>query len=251
MQFWFDTILEWEKDTGRKAHIGIGATKDVTDAMLRDPRYTPHIGTIDIRRWGYASDGSLIAQPGGKEIPGRRLGGGGGTLQTLRHVKEYRLSYPDKAVIASGGGTVNTMAALFGGASMVLRDMGYYPEYPASYDLPLGCTDLMIMYNFIRKNLAEDLPRMRPLDNVVSKDNQDQIWCLGEPGKQYLFYMPNGGLMLDIDLSGAPGTYDAKWVGANCGTVFDAYGGTIEGGGRLYSWAMDWQHWLLWLKRRA
>ena len=34
VQFWFETILEWERRSGRKVHIGLGATKDVLDAML-------------------------------------------------------------------------------------------------------------------------------------------------------------------------------------------------------------------------
>ena len=49
MQFWFDTILEWEKTAGRKVHIGMGATKDVLDAMLQNERYGSRIGTIAVR----------------------------------------------------------------------------------------------------------------------------------------------------------------------------------------------------------
>lgn len=36
MQFWLDTIAEWEKEHGRKVHIGLGATHDVQEAILAD-----------------------------------------------------------------------------------------------------------------------------------------------------------------------------------------------------------------------
>ncbi len=39
LQFWLETILEWERQSGRKVHIGLGATRDVVDAVLQDDRH--------------------------------------------------------------------------------------------------------------------------------------------------------------------------------------------------------------------
>ena len=36
MHFWLDTIVQWEKETGRDIHVGLSATQDVMDAILSD-----------------------------------------------------------------------------------------------------------------------------------------------------------------------------------------------------------------------
>jgi hypothetical protein len=87
---------------------------------------------------------------------------------------------------------------------------------------------------------------MRPLDAVKN----DGAWCLGEPGNMYLIYMPTGA-PFRLDLSDAPGTFEARWVGLKLGTVFDAFGGTIEGGKVHSLRGLDWRQWMLWLKRRV
>jgi hypothetical protein len=261
MQFWIETILAWEGRTGRKVHIGLGATKDVLDAILQDGRYAPRIDTIDLRYWHSTRDGGLVAPPGGKDVPGRYVGGAGGMtpLQIYRQVKEYRRLFPHKAILHTiGADQEQTMAFLMAGGSMLLRGLGYVREHPPTYEMPLGCQHILPVYEFIRMHLAADLTGMRPLDIV---DNQENVWCLGEPGRNYLIYMlsrPPGDPLrkslsgaFRLDLSDAPGTLDAKWIGLSLGTVFDAFGGGLEGGKVLNLAALDWRPWLLWLKKRA
>jgi hypothetical protein len=248
-QFWVDTLLDWQKQRGRKVHIGLGAPKDVADAVLQDPRYRPHIGTIDLHYWHYEPDDTLVAVPGGKEIPGRRLGGERSVGSIRQQVKEYRRQYADKAIIHEFSGGVQTMAFLMSGGSMIVRGLSYVREYPASYDLPLGCKDVLTIYDFIRAQVAEDITRMRPLD-IIGKDKEEDVWCLGEPGQSYLIYMPRGDLGFRVDLSEAPGTYQAKWVGMDLGKIFDAFEGSVEGGRVLSLNGLDWRPWLLWLKKR-
>jgi hypothetical protein len=55
----------------------------------------------------------------------------------------------------------------------------------------------------------------------------------------------------DLDLTDVPGRFDAKWIGLSLGTVFDAYGGSLEGGKVLSLGALDWRPWLLWLQQRG
>jgi hypothetical protein len=89
---------------------------------------------------------------------------------------------------------------------------------------------------------------MRPLDAV---DHQEEgVWCLGEPGQAYLIYMLTGK-PFRLDLSEAPGTFDAKWIGQRLGKVFDAFGGTLDGGKVHDLHGLDWRQWMLWLKKRA
>jgi len=72
VEFWLDVIRQWQDDQGhqgktvRRVHISLGATKDVTDAILSDATRAPLIGTIDLRRWWYDRDGTLIAPQGGR-----------------------------------------------------------------------------------------------------------------------------------------------------------------------------------------
>ena len=60
VQFWIDTIKEWEKETGKHPIIGLSVTKDVQDAILADPKRAGVVDLIDIRYWHYQADGTLM-----------------------------------------------------------------------------------------------------------------------------------------------------------------------------------------------
>ena len=124
MEFWLDVIAGWEKETGEDALVSLSATKDVQDAILSDPERSNVVDIIDIRYWGYRSDSSLYAPPGGKQLaprqhtrkvdPGKRS-----FEQVYRAVREYRKKYPGKAVIYSEGNYTNFGWAVFmAGGSM-------------------------------------------------------------------------------------------------------------------------------------
>ena len=74
MQFWIDTILQWERDTGKHVKIGLVGTKDVIDAVLADPVRGPRVCLICLSYWWYTADGTLYAPAGGREVPGRYTG---------------------------------------------------------------------------------------------------------------------------------------------------------------------------------
>ncbi|MFA4944350.1 MAG: DUF6298 domain-containing protein [Lentisphaeria bacterium] len=252
MQFWLDTILEWERRTGRKRHLGLGATRDVADAVLQDERHGPRIGTIDLQRWFYnRSDDSLNAPPGGRQIPGRYMEKAREMTprQLYRQVREYRQRYPDKALIHAGANDQQqTMAFLLAGGSMLVQWLRYAQAYPREYGVPVGSERILPVYDFIRHHLAADLPRMQPLDMLHS---QEPIWCLGERGQSYLIYMPTGNQEFSVDLADAPGTFDAKWIGLELGTVFDSPAGPIPGGQSHHLCGLDQRSWLLWLRKQA
>ena len=48
MQFWLDTVFQWEADTGKDVHVALSATKDVMDAVLADRKRQTRISTIDL-----------------------------------------------------------------------------------------------------------------------------------------------------------------------------------------------------------
>lgn len=257
VQFWFDTILEWEQQTGRKVHIGLGATRDVADAVLQDPHYGPRVGTIDMRYWFYANDDTIYAPRGGQQVPGRYTGGADQMTpwQIYRLIREYRLRYPQKAIVHNiYADQEQTMAFLMAGGSMLVRTLDAVGEYPP-YEMPQGCQNVRTIYEFIRNYIATDLLRMRPVDLVDHAPNG--VWCLAEPGQSYLVYMTAGtqysppARIFKLDLTDAAGAFDAKWVGMRLGYIYDAAGGKLEGGKVHEISRPDWRQWMLWLKKQA
>ncbi len=164
VQFWLNTIREWEIETGKKPIIGLSVTKDVQDVILNDPFYASMIDVIDIRYWHYQADGTLYAPKGGQNLAPRqhvRLLKPKKTSfeQVYRAVKEYKEKFPSKAVIYSGDNYHEFgLAVLMAGGSLVV--------------LPDG----------IDKNLLKDISNMKP---VASKNKNEYI--LGD-GKHSIIY---------------------------------------------------------------
>lgn len=109
VQFWLDCISSWPLYKKVNPLVALGATKDVQDAVLQDPKYASVVDIIDIKYWHYQADGSAYAPEGGKNLAPRqwaRLLKPKPTSfeQVYRAVLEYRTKYPDKAVIYSGDG---------------------------------------------------------------------------------------------------------------------------------------------------
>jgi len=107
VQFWIDTIKEWEKETGKHPIIGLSVTKDVQDAILADPERANVIDLIDIRYWHYQADGTAYAPQGGLSLAPRQharlLKPKKTSFEEVYHaVSEYKTKFPEKAVIYSG-----------------------------------------------------------------------------------------------------------------------------------------------------
>lgn len=183
VQFWLDTINEWQKDKGKRVLVGLSCTKDVQDAVLADPARCPLVSVIDQRYWWYSASGGLYDPKGGLNLaPRQHYREWKGTksrsdAQTVRLIREYRQRFPDKAVLCSAE-PANGWAVLAAGGSL--------PKLPALKDARLRAA----------------LPRMKPYDAGLT----DQQWALGEPGQHYLVYAPSGGTVW-LDLSGAKGPF--------------------------------------------
>jgi hypothetical protein len=126
VQFWLNTINEWQKEKGKKQIIGLSTTKDVQDSILNDPAYAPLIDVIDIKYWHYQADGITYEPKGGQNLAPRqhaRLLKPKKTSfeQVYRAVKEYRQKYPTKAVVYSGDSFSEfAMAAFMAGGSLAV-----------------------------------------------------------------------------------------------------------------------------------
>jgi len=249
MQFWLDTILQWERDKQRVVFIGLSATKDVTDAVLADPKYATRISTIDLRGWWYLPDGTLDAPRGGRQVAGRYRFGVEKTTpeQFYRQIREYRENWPHKALVHNIPGTrQHAWAALMAGGSMLIGQMPYPGlEDPAHYIAPERCRAIQSTYDFIRGHLADSLPAMKP--SAVVKGSGKRTWCLASPGHTYLVYALAGG-RIQLDLADAKRALHAQWFDPRGGKLSDAGSTSVAPRHTTIFQAPDDRDWVLWLK---
>ena len=104
VQFWLDVIAEWEQNNG-KVLVDLAVNKDVQDAILTDPKRLKIVDLIDIEQWFYHNKGEYAPAGGVNMAPRqyqRKIKTGSARFEDVyRAVSEYRLQYPDKAVIYS------------------------------------------------------------------------------------------------------------------------------------------------------
>jgi hypothetical protein len=221
-QFWLDTIAEWEKETGKHPLIALSCTKDVQDAILADPVRSKIVDVIDIRYWHYQASGTAYAPAGGLNMAPRQHDS---VLkpkptsfdQEARAVGEYRVRFPDKAVIYSAEYGSFPVAAMMAGGS--LTDM-------RGFDNPVLTTAMAAM---------KPLEAWKPGSPLV----------LAEAGKQYMAYDAKGDIKLD--LTSAPGTFAVRWVRLD-GIARD--GGTVDGGKVVELKAQDDDTPIVWISKR-
>lgn len=178
MQFWVETIKQWETTHKKKEIIGLSATKDVQDAILADPAKASVINVIDIRYWYYQANGDAYAPIGGQSLAPRQQARifkpkAASFEQVYRAVHEYRTKYPDKAVLFSADGYDHFGWAVFmaGGSLPVLpsgTDSGFLTAASSmkSIALPgapkdqcaLGSAKGYIVYNSSDNAIRLDLP---------------------------------------------------------------------------------------------
>ena len=127
-QFWLDTVAEWKAETGKSPLIALYATKDVTDAVLSDPKRSAVVSMLynsydpGDAAWWYQPDGNPYTPEGGKNLTPRQwirllTPKQPGFAQVYQAVREYRTKYPDKPFVYRGPEQY-AMAALLGGGSL-------------------------------------------------------------------------------------------------------------------------------------
>lgn len=225
MQFWVQTVKNWETAHKTKETIGLSATKDVEDAILNDPEKASAINVIDIRYWYYEENGTLYAPKGGQYLAPRQqlriFKPKGSSFEQVYHaVHEYRTKYPDKAVLYSADGYDH-----FGWAVFIAG--GSLPALPANTN----------------KQFLTDASAMRSVTLPGSPQNQ---WALGNAAKGYIVYNASGS---DIHLNLASGaSYRVQWINPETGEA--APGETrIKGSGNTEIKAQSTGISILWLTR--
>ncbi len=200
MQFWIDTVAQWEHDTGKQVIVGLSATKDVQDDILRDPKRAPIVSVIDIRYWWYQVDGKPYAPAGGLNLSPRQLERvfphkNSSFAQVYRAVREYREKYPDKAVIYSADGQ-----AEFGWAALMAG--GSLPDIRTHMD----------------SRLLAAIPNMHPISPPAAGE-----YALADSNQNFLIYKIGRGA-IDFDLPAGKSSYVQRWINPRTGELLESQG---------------------------
>jgi hypothetical protein len=196
-------VTDWERETGKDVLVGLGATKDVQDAILADASRRAAVSVIEMKYWWYAADGSAYAPAGGENLaPRQQIREWKGAKsrsaeQTARQVREYRDRFPDKAIVCAHDGA-DPWAVLAAGGSM--------PGLPPS----------------VEPRLLAALPRMKPFGSG------DRQWTLADPGREYVAVSLAGG-PIRVDLSATNATFEARRIDPRTGRVTESLSG-VPGG---------------------
>jgi hypothetical protein len=225
VEFWLDTIAEWQKEKKRKVLVALSCTKDVQDAILADKARAALVSAIDMKYWWYTADGGVYDPKGGASLaPRQQLREWKGNksrsdASIARQVREYRAKYPDKAILCSLA-PANPWAVVAAGGSL--------PNLPHLDDT----------------RLLEVLPRLRPFESAGSSDGQ---WALADAGRDYLVYA-GAGEEIRLDLSATSETFVAHWINPRSGERKKAAGAVI--GGKVVTIRRPDSASILWLTRK-
>jgi hypothetical protein len=221
VQFWLNTIREWEQEKGKKELIGLATTKDVQDAILANPAYASLIDIIDIRYWYYQADGSAYAPKGGQSLAPRqhaRLLKPKSTSpeQVYRAVLEYKTKFPTKAVMYSADAyDRNGWAVLMAGGSFA--------------NLKIKNRDFLAAAS-----------QMQP---VVKGDSKQ--WELSNPQTGYIIYEASSS---NLSVEPSAGNYDAVWINTMNGQ--EKKDKAVKGGKAINLTKPSGSNWVLWLKKK-
>ncbi|MBD2722104.1 DUF6298 domain-containing protein [Hymenobacter armeniacus] len=207
VQFWLDTIKEWETETGQHPTIALSTTKEVQDAILADAARAKVVDVIDINYWHYQFNGQAYAPAGGQNLAPRQHARltppkRSSFEQVYRAVREYRQQFPDKAVLYSADGyDAFGWAVLLAGGSMAslprVADAGF----------------------------ATAISEMKPIELPGKPADQ---WAMSD-GKTGLLLYREGQSPAQVDLSGMSGTFAVRRINPRTGQLAGATE-TVKGG---------------------
>lgn len=185
IQFWYDEVIQWKKETGKRVYTLLEATRDVQDAILEDTKRGHHVDIISLKFWLYRSDGSVYGQKGGEQETFRQFSGRVPLPEydpflVYSQIREYRERYPDKAVMFHAHPDVDPWVVAMAGGS------------GARIDGP--------------ENLMKIIPFLQPVD-LSAVDGKRVLGLANQNFSQLIVYDAVGG-SLSLDLTDIP-----EWKG--------------------------------------
>jgi hypothetical protein len=232
VEFWLDTIADWEKANGQKVFIALQVPKTEMDALLVDQRRAPMITAIDFHGWFYRADGSLYAAKGGidKTLRGQWIDVfSEADLQALRR-RVSDPAYQGTNVIGSPEGMKMMQDIRLSSPAMRYRAWREYrDQYPGLVLLVHG-DEFPGLTEAIERDIPDDVrASMHPVDSV--RTERSTTWAMAAAGRSCLIYSI-AGQAAEIDLTSEHGTFHTQWIGAGTAGA-GVPGQPVEGGGRV------------------
>ncbi len=204
VEFWLDVVAEWEKETGRNALIALSTTREVQDAILKDPVRSKLVEVIDIRYWYVDANGKEFAPKGGLNLAPRQFEriekpAKTSAREVYNMVSTYRRQYPHKAVLYSADS---------------------YPEF--AWPAFMAGASLCALPKDLPEDFLNDAASLSPLASAC--------WLLGKAGQAYIA-CASGDSIIEIDLSKETKPFRAQWIdplsGRPRGKDFKVQAGTV------------------------
>ncbi len=226
VEFWLDTIAEWERENGKKVFIALEVPKAVMDAILADPVRGPRITAIDFHHWFYRPDGSLFTIAGGVNQAPRE--------QSVNILSEGQVAEL-RARTTYSGSIVNApefqraaQSTRAGTPALRYRAVREYRDaYPQLVLLRRG-EEFPAVTAAVEKTIpAAARAQTRPA--ALVRNAPATAWCMAAPGKAYLVYtMAGETVQLDLagEVSGA--SFAVAWVDAEKGELQSSAGAGAE-----------------------
>ncbi len=197
VEFWIDVIKEWEKETGKHEMICLSTTKDVQDAILNQAERASVIDVIDVRYWSYRPDSSAYAPKGGINLAPRQHArlektGSRSFNSVYRSVIEYRMRFPEKAVIYSEG----------------RFDAYGWAVFMAGGSLP-------VLPQEISKDFLISASSMKPVENAK---NAEELSMLSNNKGEYIIHL-SAQNKVELDYSSYKGSYVVRYVDLKTGQI--------------------------------
>ncbi len=222
VQFWLDTIAEWQTEHHRKVTLLLEVPRTELDAILADPVRGPLISAIDFHNWFYRPDGSLFAIKGGINKAPREQQVDIATEADIAALRP-KITNP----IYDGPGIVNapefqrlTQTLRAGSPALRYRALREYRDAFPSLVIVNKNDEFPALTAAIEKNLpAATRALMRPA--ALVQNQPTTAWCMAAAGRAYLVYTMTGE-PLSLDLSVEHGAFNLAWLDSSTGELVQA-----------------------------
>ncbi len=252
VQFWLDTIAEWEKEHNRKVLICLEVPRAEMDAILADPVRGPMITAIDFHFWFYRPDGSLYTITGGLNKAPREQSVGIVTEADLQKLRDANTNptWAGTNIVSSPEFQRLTNTIRTGTPALRYRAWREYRDAYPSLVIVRKTDEFPTLTAAIEKNIpAADRALTRPAPLV--RNQPTTAWCMAKSGRAYLVYSM-AGEAVDLDLSGDTGSFTLAWLDSADGKLQAATQPVTAGSTVTLAppAAGTKQPWVAWLVRR-
>ncbi len=252
VQFWLDTIAEWQRERGKTVLVALEIPKDQMDTILDDPVRGPLIAAIDVLGWVYRADGSLFAARGGINRAPREQRPDIATAAELDALKtKLGIAPTDQKDFLSGPEFQRLFDTLWAGS----KPMKYraWREYRDAHPRVVALWEAdeypAVTAAVERLVPTEARAATRPADLVRAP--RATAWCLARPGGAYLVYTMAGEPVV-LDLRGDPSSYAVRWIDSADGRVIASL--TAVKGGTMVTLEPPLpgtaRPWIAWMEKR-